>query len=100
TEGGQEAFFRRTIVLPNAPIERALLLINADSLFRQYTNGIETARNTFYLPRLQWADLTYFLQPGENTLAIEARRGGPPAGVIGRLIIHLAGGETVTLDID
>ena len=99
--GAQEAYFRRKLVLPDVAIERAWLLINADSLFRQYTNGIETTRNTFYVPRLQWADLTYFLQPGENLLTIEARRkSGPPAGVIARLIVRLADGQTIQLDLD
>lgn len=100
-DGPQKAYFRRTIAIPKGQgVVRAWLLIHADSLFRQYTNGLETARHTFYVGRMQWVDLTYLVQPGENTLAIEVSKAAAPAGLIGKLLVELASGEQITVDID
>lgn len=99
--GPARAFFRRTFELPaDVPVKSAWLLINADSVFRQYTNGLETARHTFFQQRMQWVDLKYHLQPGRNVLAIFVQRPSLPAGVVGRFEAVLEDGRTIRIDID
>lgn len=95
------AYFRRTFELPaEATVKSARLLINADRVFRQYVNGFESARHTFFQRRMQWVDLKYYLRPGKNVLAVEVERPGLPAGLIGRFEAELEGGERLTFDID
>ncbi|MCK9222835.1 MAG: glycoside hydrolase family 78 protein [Limnochordia bacterium] len=98
-EGRQQGYFRRSFKVPPG-IEKAWLLINGDSLFRQYTNGFESSRNTVFQPRMQWVDLTYLLNPGENVLAIEASKSAPPAGLIGRLMVTFENAPPLVLDLD
>ncbi len=96
-------FFRKQLTIPaGAVIRKATFTGTADNRFTLFINGKEAGkgdnsaegwRNPAEL------DVTSFLAPGLNQLAIAAVNAGDkpnPAGLIGRLTVELASGPTLT----
>ncbi|HOX59334.1 MAG TPA: glycosyl hydrolase [Candidatus Paceibacterota bacterium] len=96
-------YFRRTIDIPaGATIRKATFAGTADNSFTLFINGREAGqgdsspegwRNPAEL------DVTRFLAPGRNQLAIAAVNGGDkpnPAGLLGCLTVELASGPPLT----
>lgn len=96
-------YFRRQINIPaGAGVKKATFTGTADNSFTLFINGREAGhgdngaegwRNPVEL------DVTTFLAPGQNQLAIAAVNAGDkpnPAGLIGRLTVELASGPALT----
>ena len=96
-----DRFFARKISLPEGnAIRRALLLLSVDDTYQLQING-KAAGGGGNFKQATLVDITPFLKPGENMLAIQARNGKGPAGLIGRAMVWLDGAnEPITLDID
>ncbi len=94
-------YFRRAFTLPaNMEIKSARLLITADDAFTLHVNGEQVGRGDKWL-NPQRFDLATRLKPGRNVLAVEASNTNPsPAGLIARLEVKLATGETMLLTTD
>ncbi|MEO7298079.1 MAG: DUF4038 domain-containing protein [Verrucomicrobiota bacterium] len=102
-------FFRRAFVLPEGKtIKSAQLRISADDKFSAQLNGeavgeSNAAAETWKTGK-QFSDVARLLKPGSNILAIVAENmpssGANPAGMIARLEIRFADGETLKLISD
>jgi hypothetical protein len=102
-------FFRRRFTLPqDKPIASARLRVSADDRFTAHLNGrrlggsIDEAES--WRAGRQFDDLTALFHPGENVLAIEAENlpspGANPAGLIARLEVRFAAGDSLVVDSD
>jgi HEAT repeat protein len=98
-------FFRATFTLPpGVPITGAQLILTADNLYSFHLNGKLAGegfpdQNAWGRPKR--FEVGPLLVPGRNVLAIEAVNTLPgPAGLIARLSVRLANGESVTLVTD
>jgi HEAT repeat protein len=97
--------FRTVFTLPDDyQREGANLLVTADNLFAAYVNGSMVGENdpkpdSWRRPRR--IDVTDFLRPGENCLAIEARNTIPgPAGLLAKLVVFLGADQTLDVVTD
>lgn len=84
-------FLRRTFELPAGPIQDARLLLTVDSRYRVFLNG-RLVRQSYdhgnSWMRAYETDVSAFLHPGTNVLAVEASgAGNRPAGAIAKLTI-------------
>jgi len=97
-----KAFFRKIIVLqPNRDVAEAGFVATADDSMRLYVNGAPVGDRHRNWKQLMRRDLVGSLKAGTNVVAIEAENGGNnPAGVVGRLVIIYAGGESESISID
>ena len=100
----QVVYFRRAVTLPaNRQIKRAIFEYTGDNECRGLLDGFDLgARNNF--KAVKWNDVTTRLQPGKTHLFSLVGRhekpDGNPAGVIGRLTIEFADGETLVIPTD
>jgi len=96
-------FFRKEFKLPaDARIARASMSLTADNRFRLFANGIEAGAGAAW-EMIHEIDLAPQLRPGLNAIGIAAANDGPtpsPAGVIGELVIALAGGTEMRIRVD
>jgi len=97
-----KAYFRKRIEIPATPsVRRAVFLLTVDDDLQLFVNGQPAGGAHRNRKRLAVRTLDAELKPGANLLAIEANNGGNnPAGVVGRLVILLADGTSMTVDID
>lgn len=102
-------FFRRAFVLPEGKtIKSAQLRISADDQFSAKLNGevvgAANAGSDTWKTGKQFTDIGRLLKTGTNVLAIVAENmpssGANPAGMIARLEIQFADGETLKLISD
>ncbi|MHB1033198.1 MAG: family 78 glycoside hydrolase catalytic domain [Pirellulales bacterium] len=98
-------FFRRSVALPqDATIKRARLLLAVDDQFTLFVNGKEAAKSSGQTDAWRqpaMLDLTRFIAPGVNTLALAATNTKEsPAGVIGKLVIEPKQGAPVVVLVD
>jgi alpha-L-rhamnosidase len=98
-----KVYFRKVIHLPeDRSVNRAAFLLAADDSFKLFINGHAAGQGTTW-EKVSSLDVAGRLQPGTNTLAIEAVNGGDspsPAGVIGHLVILFTSGDPMVVPID
>jgi len=106
-------FFRKNFLLPEGPIESAMLRVSADDRFTAWLNGeciggSARGETDSWRTGKQFDDVTRWLRAGSNALSIEAENvvpaGAPealnPAGLIARMEVRLAGREPLGLASD
>ncbi len=94
-------YLRRTISVPRG-VKRADFIIGADNQFTLYVNG-HRAGAGLHWRNIEHCDITKFLRPGKNVLAIAARNTGTvpnAAGVVGRLYITRHNGHREHIDVN
>lgn len=72
----QPVYFRRTVWLPGQ-VEAGLLDLTADDEFQLYVNGRGIGRSAKAYENVTF-DITSYLQPGANVIAVQARNLKPP----------------------
>ena len=89
------AYFRTSFAPPaGRKIQRAFVLMGADSRYELFVNGVSRIRGTS--PRMpDYLDITPEIKQGNNTIAVSAKgpQGNRPAGLIGVIRIEFASGE-------
>ena len=101
-----QRFFRRTFELPaDQRVERARLRITADDSFTAWLNGKKIGSGDNWHEPKEFGDLAGALKPGRNLLAIRAENkaadvSANPAGLIARLEVQFAGGQSLSLVSD
>ena len=101
-------YFRKKLTLPERDgIRSAVFTMTADNFFTLYVNGQEAGKSPGDIDnwkRLKKIDVARFLKPGANLLAISTVNGGGiepnPAGVLGRLLVELEKGGSVSVLVD
>ena len=93
--------FLTTLALPEgAKVEKAELLVVADDAFKFTINGRDVANGTSWKEPKQ-VEVQGHLKPGKNTLRVEVENAAPsPAGLLVKLTVKIAGGQTLTLVSD
>lgn len=96
-------YFRRNFTLPTTrqPV-RATFWVGADNQFVLYANGKEMGQGSGWQSATP-VDVLSQLHGGDNNFAISVANSdatGGPAGLLGRLKVEFASGDSVTLDID
>lgn len=96
-------YFRWKVRIPDdAVIERGAIVMTADNSFTLTVNGRPAGTGDAWNV-LHQLDVTRFLRPGGNLLAVEVVNGGTSlneAGLIGKLEITLANGERIVSALD
>jgi hypothetical protein len=101
-----QRFFRYTFVLPDKAIKSAQVRMSADDQFTAYLNEKVLGSAAIWKYGRQFNDLGSILQPGTNLLAVTAEnkptaKANPnPAGLLARLEIQFADGESLRLNTD
>ena len=94
--------FRKQIEIPaNVKVSEARFIFAADDTAQLFVNGKSAGgkHRTWRQPAVR--DLVTALKPGKNLLAVETDNGGVnPAGLIGKLVVLFANGETLLVPID
>ncbi|TWU38365.1 glycosyl hydrolase [Novipirellula artificiosorum] len=100
-------YFRKALTLPESgKIRRAVFTLTADNFFALYVNGQEAGKSQGDIDNWRsWKkiDVTPYLKPGANLVAISAVNGGTdpnPAGILGRLLVEFENGEAVSVLVD
>lgn len=98
-----KCYFRTHLPLPQgAVIREARVIMAADDAFTLFINGKQTLQSDDR-PAIKSADVTKWLQGGDNILAVAAtNKGSAPnmAGLVGKITVVLADGREVILDTD
>lgn len=96
-------YFRRTVVVGReSTVDSATLTLTADNAFECWVNGRQAGSGDNF-GRLYPIDLTRFLVPGTNVIAVAALNGADypnPAGLIGMLRIKDRGGHIAEVPTD
>ncbi len=96
-------YFRKTFELPaDAIVEKAVCYATADNSFKVFINGSEAGHGSDFHTATE-IDVTKFVKPGANVLAILAENQGNspnPAGLLASISIRLSSGETVEFAAD
>lgn len=94
--------FRKQIEIPTqVKVSEAKFVFAADDTAQLFVNGESAGgkHRTWKQPAVR--DLAFALKPGTNWLAIEADNGGTnSAGIIGKLVVLFANGETLSVPVD
>ena len=99
-------FFRRTFEIPQgAEIKSAVLRIAADDKCAVWLNGQEVGSHDGWQAPREFAAVAGKLKPGRNVLAVRAENVASnvvknPAGMIGGMVIGLAGGKQLAVATD
>ena len=100
-------YFRKMLRLPEGvKVARALFLLSADNDFVLHVNGVQAGESGMGAGdsnRPAELGLLSHLKPGDNVLAVMAINTADqpnPAGLIGKLVVELEGGKTITLAVD
>ncbi|WP_425234369.1 DUF1549 domain-containing protein [Ulvibacterium sp.] len=83
-------YFRHTFSLARKEVVKADALISVDHSYAFYLNGQKVSMGTDW-KKVDKLDVTNFLNPGKNTIAIEGTNEGNianPAGILFRMKIH------------
>ncbi len=95
-------YFRKSFTLPNKPIQGAKVLISVDHSYVLYLNGSKVAEG-FDWKKVGKLDITNFLTPGKNLIAIEGTNEGSianPAGILFSMKIQYDTEEVIQIDSD
>lgn len=93
-------YFRRTFQIPaDRAVNRALLLLTVDDHYVLYCNGQEIGSHDAW-QMMHVFDVSPYLRPGTNVLAIVAKNYGDAAGVIGQLHVAFDEGEPLQIVTD
>lgn len=97
-------YFRRRFPLPaDRTVRQAHILLTADDQFELFING-KSVRRSDGQPdawqRPQVVDITPFLQPGLNGVAIAATNAGGPAGLLVKIVVSFAEGQPLVVVSD
>jgi alpha-L-rhamnosidase len=97
-----KVFFRKVIEIPaDQTVVEAVFLMTADDTLQLFVNGKAVGPEHGNWKQLARRDLASQLRPGANLIGIEARNlGDNPAGLIGRLVVVYASGQTLSVPID
>lgn len=97
----ESRFFRHVVELPqDRTIKAARFLLTADDELELFINGAAASQATSWR-QLHHVDVTPHLRAGQNVLALHVRNNAnTPGGVIGRLTIDFAEGESIVVPID
>jgi serine/threonine protein kinase len=95
-------FFRRTFRVEGQAVTRGILNLACDASFTVYVNGSRVGHGELQpqLRRVYAFDVTRYLQPGENVLAVQGTRKNSDAGLLAQLTYATAGAAPVTLVSD
>ncbi len=94
-------YFRASFMPPtNAAITCARLVINADDTCVPFINGRALPRKNGGWPDFDSYDITKFLKPGRNVLAVEAENSTGPAGLTGFVIVRISDEKRVIATSD
>ena len=99
-------WFRKTFsVPPGVSVTQAVATMTADNMFMLYVNGqlALSGESPSYWQQYGQADISAFLVPGSNVLAVAATNVGPspnPAGLIGSFDITYSNGQTNSIHTD
>ncbi len=101
----EKRFFRKTFVLPeNKKIKTAQLRVAADNQFSARLNGDSVGSGNDWRTGKQFDDIARFLRTGTNLIAIAAENipdaGANPAGLIARMEIQFADGDSLKIISD
>jgi alpha-L-rhamnosidase len=94
--------FRKLLHLPvNQTVREAAMLLTADDNLQLFVNGQAVGVEHKNWRKLATREVADQLKPGANVLAIEAANTGRNvAGLVGRLVVIFANGETMSVPID
>jgi uncharacterized membrane protein/mono/diheme cytochrome c family protein len=95
-------YFRKSFTLPNKPIQRAKVLISVDHSYVLYINGAKVTEGSDW-KKVTKLDVTMFLKPGKNLIAIAGINEGRianPAAVLFSMKVQYDTEEVVQLDSD
>ncbi|MBC8001828.1 MAG: family 78 glycoside hydrolase catalytic domain, partial [Opitutaceae bacterium] len=96
-------YFRKTVsVRTDSALTNAIFLLAADNSYIAYVNGTQAGQGQDFTVATPWT-VTGQLSPGTNTLAISAVNtgtAGNPAGLLGKLVLRYADGQTTTVPFD
>jgi len=96
-------FFRRVVTLEaSARVASARAFMTADNAFTLTVNGREAGSGDNF-HQIVDLDLGALIQPGANELAVTVDNGGDapnPAGLIGAIVVKLAGGRVLEVHTD
>jgi len=81
------------------PVQRAMLRITADNLFRLYLNGREIGQGGNWRGVTDY-DLRWLLDPGQHVLAVEALNDSFEGGIIAGLTVEFSDGQKLDLRTD
>ncbi|HZO88597.1 MAG TPA: alpha-L-rhamnosidase C-terminal domain-containing protein [Chthonomonadaceae bacterium] len=90
TADNQTVYLRGTISIPRKP-ESAALYVTADNFYTLFINGQQVdetrsdPKDDFVWSHVHRLDVTRYLAPGKNVIALRATNAGGPAGAIARL---------------
>jgi alpha-L-rhamnosidase len=98
-----KVYFRKLIQLPDGrPLKQATFVLAADDSFRLFINGHSSGEGVGW-QKVFSPEVAGRLQPGVNAVGIEVTNSGDqpsPAGLIGRLVMIFADGESMVVPID
>ena len=95
-------YFRKSFKLPNKAINGAKALISVDHAYTFYLNGAKIAKGSDW-KRVNKLDVTDFLTPGNNIIAIEGINEGSianPAGILFSMKVAFDTAEAIQIDSD
>ncbi|MEO9893376.1 DUF1549 domain-containing protein [Aurantibacter sp.] len=95
-------YFRQQIKVPIANIEKALVLISVDHSYALQINGEEVGKGNNWR-EVDKIEVSKYLIPGNNTVAIIANNEGTianPAGILFGMRLYLENGEEIDVDSD
>ena len=97
-----DRYFRKPFSLPNKPMQGAKVLLSVDHAFVFYLNGTKVAQGSDW-KKVTKIDVTEFLRPGKNLIAIAGTNEGSianPAGILFSMKVLFASGEAQQIDSD
>lgn len=92
----QTVYLQGSIDLPDRPTE-AELWVAVDDQAQIWVNGREVASISGWTDRTPLTGMTELLRPGRNTVAVAARNGTGPAGLLVRGVFRGSWGESLLL---
>ena len=95
-------YFRKTFILPNRPIQEARTLVSVDHSYVLYINGTNVVEGSDW-KEVAKVDVTKFLHPGKNSIAIEGINEGSianPAGILFSMKVKYKTDEEVQIESD
>ncbi|TMM51996.1 DUF1553 domain-containing protein [Maribacter algarum] len=95
-------YFRKSFTLPNKAITEAKVLLSVDHSYQLFINGIKVSEGSDW-KKVAKLDVSEFLKPGKNSIAIEGSNEGSianPAGILFSMKIQYDSKEVVQIDSD
>ncbi len=96
-------YFRKAFVVDGLSVAQAALNVACDSSYTVWLNGERVGHGDFLGPtrRVEWFDVTRYLKPGANVVAVQATgKSGGAGGLLVQLAYACPGESQVTLASD